>query len=81
MSRDELRILTALRAIEPLQGLETPHLKKLAAIATESQFSTDEIIYREGDLGQAIYLIQKGEVAIEMDVPDYGPVTLPVKVT
>jgi CRP-like cAMP-binding protein len=70
------RILTALRAIEPLQGLETPHLKKLAFIATETEFPADEIIYREGDFGQAIYLIQAGEVVIEMDVPDYGWVTL-----
>lgn len=76
ISRDKLKILTALRAIDPLQGLETSHLKKLASIATEAQFSIDEIVYSEGDFGQAIYLIQTGEVAIEMDVPNYGRVTL-----
>jgi CRP-like cAMP-binding protein len=76
ISRDKLKILTALRATEFLHSLDTSHLKKLASIAAELQFPAGEIIHREGDLGQAIYLVQEGQVAIEVKVPDYGRVTV-----
>jgi CRP-like cAMP-binding protein len=59
-----------------IQDLETPYLKKLTSIATEAEFEEDEIVYREGEVGKAIYLIESGEVAIEMEVPDYGSVTV-----
>lgn len=75
-SKTELRILTALRSMESLHDLESHHLKKLASIASEQHFSEGEIIYREGDVGQAIYLIQAGEVVIDMEVPDYGRATV-----
>jgi CRP-like cAMP-binding protein len=48
--------------------MESAHLKKLAALATEITFAKDQIIYREGDLGEAIYFIEEGQVVIEMSV-------------
>jgi CRP-like cAMP-binding protein len=76
MNQTELKILTALRAMKSLQGMKTPHLKKLTALAAEVNFTQDQIIYREGDLGQAIYFIEEGEVVIEMGLPD---LSYPVK--
>lgn len=73
-TQSELKILTVLRSMEVLHGLEASHLKKLASIASEMQFSEGEIIYRPGDIGQAIYLIQEGQVTIEMEVAGYGQV-------
>jgi CRP-like cAMP-binding protein len=52
--------------MKSLQGMKTSHLRKLAALATEITFDQDQIIYREGDLGEAIYFIEEGEVVIEM---------------
>lgn len=75
-SQTELRILTVLRSMEPLHGLDSQHLKKLASIAVEQEFPEGEIIYKEGDLGEAIYLIQVGEVVIEMEVPEIGRTTV-----
>ncbi len=72
----ELMILTTLRSMESLHNLKTSHLKKLAAIATEEQFPEGQIIYREGEVGHAIYLVKEGEVVIEMEIPDYDPVTV-----
>lgn len=63
-------LLTTLRSMSCLHDMETSHLKKLAAIATMSKFSADQIIYREGDVGTAIYFVQEGQVAIEMNSPD-----------
>lgn len=71
-SQTELRILTALRSMEALHDMESDHLKKLASIAYEKEFAEDDIIYKEGDIGHAIYLIQEGEVVIDMEVPEHG---------
>ena len=76
MTPNELKMLTALRSIELFHDLEAPHLHKLVSIAREKKFRAGEIIYREGEIGRAIYLVQAGEVAIEMDVAGYGPVTV-----
>jgi CRP-like cAMP-binding protein len=69
-TQTELRILTTLRSMKALQGMETAHLKKLAALASEVKFAQDQIIYREGDLGDAIYFIIDGQVIIEMTGPE-----------
>lgn len=74
-SRTELKALTLLRSAPLTADMETKHLKKLASLAREVQFSADEIIYRKGDLGRALYLIEEGEVFIEAEVvgQDYVP--------
>ena len=76
-TQTELRILTTLRSMKALHGMETAPLKKLATLATEVKFARDQIIYQEGDLGDAIYFIKDGQVVIEMRLPDMShPVTL-----
>jgi len=75
-TQNELKLLTTLRGINALQGMESAHLKKLAAMAAEVTFAKDQIIYREGDLGEAIYFIEDGQVVIEMSVPDSPPVMM-----
>jgi CRP-like cAMP-binding protein len=76
MTPDELKITTALRATELFHDLETPYLHKLASIATEIAFAAEKIIYRPGEVGQAIYLVLEGDVSIEMEVPGHGTVTV-----
>ncbi len=72
----ELRIITELRSVAPFNHLETLHLHKLVSVSTEVEFEEGELLYRTGEVGQAIYVIQKGEVAVEMEMADYGWVTL-----
>ncbi len=68
-TRAELEQVTALRAIEFFSDMHTSHLKKLATITTQAEFKTGEMIYQEGDVDQPVYLVQKGEVVIEMKTP------------
>lgn len=75
-TQTELKLLTSLRGIKALQGMGSAHFKKLAAMATEAIFAKDQIIYREGELGDAIYLIEEGQVVIEMSVADGPPVKM-----
>ena len=72
----ELRILTILRNIDLTRDMETKHLKKLASIAKEVEFAEGDIVYNEGEIGTAVYIIQSGEVAIEMDIPRQGNVNI-----
>ena len=76
-SQFELKVLTLLRSVDLMRDIETDKLKKLAAIAREVVFEPDQVIYRRGDTGQAVYLIEEGEVVIEMDVPTYAPSPMP----
>jgi CRP-like cAMP-binding protein len=75
-TQTELKLITALRSMAALHDLEAPHLRKLASIASAMAFPEGKIVYREGDAGEAIYLIQAGEVVIEMPVGEarYAPV-------
>ena len=75
-SRTALKALTLLRSAELTKGMETEHLKKLAAIAREVIFAEDEIIYHRGNVGRGLYLIENGEIAIETDLPGQTSTTL-----
>ena len=59
-------MVKALQAMEFLQGLERPQLEKLAAMAKEVAFAEDEVIFREGEVDNVVYLIQQGQAAIEI---------------
>ena len=65
-AQTEFKALTLLRSMELTADMETEHLKKLAAAASEVEFSKDEIIYDEGQSGKGVYIIQTGQVVIEM---------------
>jgi CRP-like cAMP-binding protein len=54
------------------QGMTSKHLKRLTAMAAEVAFAADEIIFREGDEGKAIYFIREGQVVVEGQVAGYG---------
>ncbi len=71
-SKLELKVLTLLRSVELTRGMNTEQLKRLASIAREVEFEAGKLIYKRGDAGQAVYLLEEGEVVIEMDVPGYG---------
>lgn len=68
----ELRIVTALREMEFFRDMDKSHLYKLAAIAREVRIDGGEIIYRQGEAGKGIYLIETGQVVIETDIAGYG---------
>ena len=69
-------VLEALQPMEFTRGLEPRHLVKLASIATEMTFEEGESIFREGDTGEMIFLVQEGNVALYIHVPGRGRVTI-----
>ena len=64
----------------PLQVLEkhpfaaefrAEHRSRLATMAKEVHFAPNQIIFHEGDDYSVLYLLEKGMVALELDVPDH----------
>lgn len=73
---DELKIVTALRAVPFTQGMEPRHIKKLASLATEVKFAPNEVIFREGDEGRTFFFIEEGQVLLEAQVAGRGQVPI-----
>jgi CRP-like cAMP-binding protein len=68
--------LRILQSAELTCDMEMKHLCKLASMTCEMEFLGGEIIYRRGDTGQALYLIEEGTVVVEIDIPNLGLVTV-----
>jgi CRP-like cAMP-binding protein len=76
ITQQELKVLTRLRSLEQTRDLETSHLKKLASMASQVEFAKDELIYRQGVETRAIYIIEEGEIVIEMETPNSGVIVV-----
>jgi CRP-like cAMP-binding protein len=72
----EQKILSQLRSAQLTSNMSSDHLMVLTSIAQEMDFTADEIIYEKGRIGQAIYLIESGQVAIETHIPNQGRLVL-----
>jgi hypothetical protein len=59
--------LNALRAIEMFAPLPAPTLEALAMSMTRIEVPAGETIFRQGDHGDLFYIVDTGEVEIEID--------------
>ena len=55
-----------------LAGMDARHLQTLLHGAKEQQFDSGEIIFREGEPANTLYLIESGRVALETTSPGGG---------
>jgi CRP-like cAMP-binding protein len=69
-------LIASLQTMKFTDGLEPNQVEKIASIARELTFAEGETIFAEGDLHDAVYLIQEGQVAVEISVPGKGRVTI-----
>jgi CRP-like cAMP-binding protein len=61
----------ALRKHPFAQDFEPAHRDKLAALATDTVFSRDQVVFHEGDECNEFYLIVKGLMALEVEEPGH----------
>jgi hypothetical protein len=59
--------LEALRAIEMFAPLPAPTLEALAASLTRVQVPAGETVFRQGDHGDRFYIVDSGEIEIDID--------------
>jgi CRP/FNR family transcriptional regulator, cyclic AMP receptor protein len=65
-------LTTQLSEVVIFQGLHKTHLESILAISSMQQFEQDEVIFKEGDPGEEIYLIIKGKVRISRHLSGIG---------
>jgi putative ABC transport system ATP-binding protein len=76
MLDNELRIGDFLKGVEPFSALNPAELTRIAETATLRHFEPGEVIIREGDKGDELFLISEGEVEVmrhDHEVARLGP--------
>jgi CRP-like cAMP-binding protein len=58
------------------RGLTSAHVDRLATCAQLARFTEGDVIFRDGGLANALYLITSGRVVLEQHVPARGTVQL-----
>jgi CRP-like cAMP-binding protein len=58
----------ALSRTDLFSGLDRPELEQLASDTRTARYSTGEIIIRQGEAGESLYLVQRGEVLVRLSV-------------
>ncbi|HVN15712.1 MAG TPA: cyclic nucleotide-binding domain-containing protein [Anaerolineales bacterium] len=66
--KDELRKIPWFRELTP------QHLDKIARIAHLQQVKAGEVLFREGDKEENVYIVLEGRIALDMFVPPRGKV-------
>jgi CRP/FNR family cyclic AMP-dependent transcriptional regulator len=69
--------LERILAEQPLfEGLEAQYLALITGCASNARFKEGEFIAHENDDADHFYIVRHGRVAIDMFVPEQGPVTI-----
>ncbi|HWB50498.1 MAG TPA: ATP-binding cassette domain-containing protein [Stellaceae bacterium] len=72
----EQRIAEFLKGVEPFGALDPAELTRIAETATLRHYEPGEVIIREGDVGNQLFLISEGEVEVvreDHEVARLGP--------
>jgi CRP-like cAMP-binding protein len=67
-----------LRSCPLFQSLSSEQLRKIATIARELDFPAGAAIFKEGDLGQEMYVVLSGRVRVSKTVPGIGEEALTI---
>ena len=67
-------VLEELRKIPWFQELREDHIRKIASISRIRPMKAGEVIFREGDTHESVYIVLQGRVGLEMFVPHRGRV-------
>lgn len=67
-----------LRSVAIFKDLDTGELARVAEVCREQTFAGGEVIFREGEAGNRLYLIVEGEVRISREVPGSGEEALAI---
>ena len=69
-------LLTAIVAQPFFKGLSEQHLRMLAESAMHTEFAPRQSIFRTGDPPNRFYLIERGKVAVELEVRAGEPIRI-----
>jgi len=66
------KLIERLRTVPWFQEISLEHFEAIAQFSRVINLNKDEILFREGDKEDYIYVVLKGRVAIEVNSPDRG---------
>lgn len=61
-----------LRKVPIFDGLSPDELKAISYTVTEEEVAPDQVVFRQGDLGDKMYIIVNGKVAVVRETPSGG---------
>jgi CRP/FNR family transcriptional regulator, cyclic AMP receptor protein len=67
-------LLQTIRHLPWFTGLTQFQLEQMASIASLQHLETGEILFKEGDRDDSLYVLLEGQVALEIEVPTRGRV-------
>ena len=67
-------VMAELNRIPWFKELQPRHVRKLASITTLRQVKAGEVLFREGDKEDYVYIVIDGRVALDLFVPHRGKV-------
>jgi CRP-like cAMP-binding protein len=57
-------------------GLPPTAIKTLASMAEAHEFKSGEYLWKQGEHAEALYLVSSGRIAIEIFIPNQGPLQI-----
>ncbi|HMB06825.1 MAG TPA: cyclic nucleotide-binding domain-containing protein [Isosphaeraceae bacterium] len=76
MESESAQIAARLKDLEFTQDFTPEQLDRLAELATPVRWRANEVIFGAGEVGFALYLVEEGRVAIDLDFPNRWPKTI-----
>jgi CRP-like cAMP-binding protein len=71
-------VIAALGKVDLFSGIRPEGLERIAAICSEQSFRVADVVFREGDVGDKLFLILDGKVRISREVSGMGEEALAV---
>jgi len=71
--RRQARALKALRRVDFFAPVGDEALRQLATLARNSLYGAGEVVIRQGEPGEALFIIEKGEVDVSLERPEEAP--------
>jgi len=69
---------SALANMNLFRGLVPEALERIAAIASQESFGLGQFVFREGEVGDKLYLILEGKIRISRQLPGMGEEALAI---
>ncbi|MCK6470918.1 MAG: universal stress protein [Planctomycetes bacterium] len=76
VDEDDTDLVRKLEAHPFLRGVSGEVLRRLATISREETFAQGAVLLREGSEADTVFLLERGLVALELNVPGKGPARL-----
>ena len=74
MESEDIR--SRLRDLAFTHGFSGEQLDRLSGLTTPIHWESDAVIFREGEVGTSLYVVEEGRVAIELILPGRGRTTI-----